>query len=172
MASKKKTTRRRRSASRSRSLASLHAGDRVTEGTIVEVHNGAALVGREPTSDTEQPGTGETLVFVRNRRVFLAAGQAFIPLAALHRLATVDQPPPTFRPTSKSRPAAGFRFGTGTSEYHFTVYQDTAGGWRWRIQAANNRTVADSSESYASKANADRAVDDLNNTDWPIDVKG
>src|SRR6266496_2041816 len=80
MASKKKAKRTRRSATRSRSALSLKAGDRVQEGTIVEVHAGAALIGREPANADEQPAPGETVLFVQNRRVFLAAGQVFIPL--------------------------------------------------------------------------------------------
>lgn len=31
-------------------------------------------------------------------------------------------------------------------------------GWRWRLRAANRRTVADSGEAYTSKAHARRAV--------------
>lgn len=39
----------------------------------------------------------------------------------------------------------------------FEVYQDRAGGWRWRLLAANNRIVADSAESYTRKVDAARA---------------
>lgn len=42
-----------------------------------------------------------------------------------------------------------------------TVYQDKAGGWRWRLKASNGRTVADSGEAYASQANANRAANRL-----------
>ena len=31
------------------------------------------------------------------------------------------------------------------------VYQDTAGGWRWRLRAKNGRIVAESGEAYSSK---------------------
>lgn len=31
-------------------------------------------------------------------------------------------------------------------------------GWRWRLKAANGRTVADSGEAYVRKANAERAA--------------
>jgi uncharacterized protein YegP (UPF0339 family) len=51
------------------------------------------------------------------------------------------------------------------------VFQDTAGLWRWRVLAVNGRVVADSGEGYSTKANAHRAVDDLNHTDWPLPVK-
>ena len=30
------------------------------------------------------------------------------------------------------------------------VYQDKAGGWRWRLRARNGRIVADSGEGYSS----------------------
>lgn len=30
---------------------------------------------------------------------------------------------------------------------HFQVYQ-SIGQWRWRLRAANNRTIADSGEAY------------------------
>ena len=34
----------------------------------------------------------------------------------------------------------------------FEVYQDKSGEYRWRLQANNNEIVADSNESYKSKA--------------------
>jgi len=40
----------------------------------------------------------------------------------------------------------------------FHVYQDTAGGWRWRLLAANNYIVADSGESYVSRSGAVQAA--------------
>lgn len=39
-----------------------------------------------------------------------------------------------------------------------TVYRDSAGQWRWRLQTANSRVIADSSEGYASRRNAIRAA--------------
>lgn len=33
----------------------------------------------------------------------------------------------------------------------FYIYKDTAGLWRWRLVAANNRIIADSGESYYNK---------------------
>lgn len=33
----------------------------------------------------------------------------------------------------------------------FTVYQDSNGGWRWRLRAKNGRIVADSAEGYRSR---------------------
>lgn len=37
---------------------------------------------------------------------------------------------------------------------HLTVYRDEANEWRWRYQAGNNRTLADSGEGYVSKDEA------------------
>lgn len=36
----------------------------------------------------------------------------------------------------------------------FILYVDTGGYWRWRLLAANNRTVADSGEGYFNKSDA------------------
>lgn len=41
---------------------------------------------------------------------------------------------------------------------HFAIYQDKAGEWRWRFVAANNRTIADSGEGYASRFSVKRAI--------------
>lgn len=41
----------------------------------------------------------------------------------------------------------------------FILYTDTAGYWRWRLLAANNRTVADSGEGYNNKADAQHGID-------------
>lgn len=38
------------------------------------------------------------------------------------------------------------------------VYEDAAGGWRWRRLAANNKIVGDSGESYTREADALRAA--------------
>lgn len=40
----------------------------------------------------------------------------------------------------------------------FHVYQDQAGEWRWRLQARNQRIVADSAEGYATRDGCCRAV--------------
>lgn len=40
-----------------------------------------------------------------------------------------------------------------------TIYQDSAGEWRWRLQARNNRIVATSGEGYTRKRDAIRAWD-------------
>ena len=41
---------------------------------------------------------------------------------------------------------------------HFDLYKDSSGGWRWRLVASNGKTVADSGESYTSKANAENGI--------------
>lgn len=33
----------------------------------------------------------------------------------------------------------------------YWIYKDSAGQWRWRLYANNNRVVADSAESYHNK---------------------
>ena len=43
----------------------------------------------------------------------------------------------------------------------FEVYADAARLWRWRLIAANGQRVASSGEAFASKSNAQRAVDDV-----------
>jgi len=40
----------------------------------------------------------------------------------------------------------------------FTIYNDKAGEYRWRLQANNNRTTADSGEGYKTLSEAERAV--------------
>ena len=50
----------------------------------------------------------------------------------------------------------------------FKVYQDEAGQWRWRLLAANNRTIADSAESYTRKRDADRAVKAVKTAVWAV----
>lgn len=41
----------------------------------------------------------------------------------------------------------------------FTVYKDASGEFRWRLQADNNRTIADSGEGYGNEADAIHAID-------------
>jgi uncharacterized protein YegP (UPF0339 family) len=45
------------------------------------------------------------------------------------------------------------------SRADFEVYQDEAGEWRWRLEHDNGNIIADSGEGYASRSNANRAVD-------------
>lgn len=41
----------------------------------------------------------------------------------------------------------------------FKVYQDDAKQWRWRLQSANGRILADSGEGYSRKWGAERAAE-------------
>ena len=43
----------------------------------------------------------------------------------------------------------------------FEVYQDAAGGWRWRFRVQNGKLVADSGEAYSSHSNATRAIEEF-----------
>lgn len=40
----------------------------------------------------------------------------------------------------------------------FIVYEDSAGLFRWRLLAANNRIIADSGEGYSRERDARRAA--------------
>jgi uncharacterized protein YegP (UPF0339 family) len=40
----------------------------------------------------------------------------------------------------------------------YYVYKDNAGYWRWRLLAANNHIVADSSEGYFNKQDCLAAI--------------
>jgi uncharacterized protein YegP (UPF0339 family) len=40
----------------------------------------------------------------------------------------------------------------------YQVYKDTAGQYRWRLVAANNRRIADSGEGYNNKADCLAAI--------------
>jgi len=44
---------------------------------------------------------------------------------------------------------------------HFDAYEDLTGRWRWRLRAADHRTVATSGESFASHWHALRAAEDV-----------
>ena len=41
-------------------------------------------------------------------------------------------------------------------EYH--IYKDTNGQWRWYLQAANNRKIANAGEGYYNKADCQSAI--------------
>jgi uncharacterized protein YegP (UPF0339 family) len=43
----------------------------------------------------------------------------------------------------------------------FEIYADASGSYRWRLVASNGQTVASSGESFASKANARRAAENV-----------
>lgn len=50
------------------------------------------------------------------------------------------------------------------------IYQDLAGGWRWRLVAKNGRIVADGAESYSSRGNVMRALNTLPVDDTVVTV--
>ena len=41
---------------------------------------------------------------------------------------------------------------------NFHVYQDSAGDYRWRLQAANGKVIADSGEGYKNQGDAFSAI--------------
>lgn len=41
---------------------------------------------------------------------------------------------------------------------YFDRYIDRKGEWRWRLETANNRIIADSGEGYSSLDAVDRAI--------------
>jgi uncharacterized protein YegP (UPF0339 family) len=43
----------------------------------------------------------------------------------------------------------------------FEIYADASGQYRWRLVAANGQNIASSGESFASKANAVRAAENV-----------
>ena len=43
----------------------------------------------------------------------------------------------------------------------FEIYADAGGSYRWRLVSSNGQTVASSGESFASKANAIRAAENV-----------
>lgn len=38
------------------------------------------------------------------------------------------------------------------------IYRDTKGGFRWRLKAANGKTIADGAEGYTEKRGVNRAI--------------
>jgi uncharacterized protein len=46
----------------------------------------------------------------------------------------------------------------------FETYTDAAGRWRWRLKDSNGTKIASSGESFASKANAKRAAENVRTT--------
>ena len=41
----------------------------------------------------------------------------------------------------------------------FELYKDSAGEYRWRLRAPNNRIIADSGEGYSTKEAAKQSID-------------
>jgi uncharacterized protein YegP (UPF0339 family) len=42
--------------------------------------------------------------------------------------------------------------------WHYEIYADVSGQWRWRLRAENGRVTANSGESFHPRANAERAA--------------
>ena len=41
---------------------------------------------------------------------------------------------------------------------YYQIYRDAASQWRWRLRAANHRTIADSGEGYYNRQDCLNAV--------------
>lgn len=41
---------------------------------------------------------------------------------------------------------------------YFDLYKDRVGHWRWRLVSSNGRIVADSSEGYVNKGDAEHGI--------------
>lgn len=54
---------------------------------------------------------------------------------------------------------AAQNFKDHASAWHYEVYADTSGRFRWRAKAGNGQIVASSGESFASRSNAQQAAD-------------
>jgi len=54
--------------------------------------------------------------------------------------------------------------------WKFEIYADSGGGYRWRLVASNGQTVASSGESFASKANARDAAENVKKNAGGADV--
>lgn len=48
----------------------------------------------------------------------------------------------------------------------FEVFRDSAGEYRWRLVAANGKTIADSGEGYTRERDVRRAVKALRRSIW------
>jgi uncharacterized protein YegP (UPF0339 family) len=52
----------------------------------------------------------------------------------------------------------------------FQIYRDSRNQWRWRLKAANGKTVADSSEGYSTKQACLHGLDLVKGTsDIPVE---
>lgn len=45
--------------------------------------------------------------------------------------------------------------------WNFEIYRDAGGFYRWRLRSSNGQVVASSGESFASRANAERAAEQV-----------
>lgn len=54
----------------------------------------------------------------------------------------------------------------------FMIYQDRKQEWRWRLVAANGRTMADGSEGYTRKRDCVRALQTIQALElWRVEVR-
>jgi uncharacterized protein YegP (UPF0339 family) len=52
---------------------------------------------------------------------------------------------------------------------YYEMYRDAQRYWRWRLRAANNRTIADSGESYHNESDCRAAIELVKNSkDAPV----
>jgi uncharacterized protein YegP (UPF0339 family) len=51
------------------------------------------------------------------------------------------------------------------------IYRDAVGEWRWRIKAANGRTLADSGEGYEKRTDCEQGLEvvRLLSEQWPME---
>lgn len=61
--------------------------------------------------------------------------------------------------SNAKRAAANFK--AGAKSWNYEVYEDTGGKYRWRAKSSNGAKVGTSSESFASKSNAQRAAENV-----------
>ncbi|HEX5708969.1 MAG TPA: DUF1508 domain-containing protein [Pyrinomonadaceae bacterium] len=54
--------------------------------------------------------------------------------------------------------------GKGSSDATYEVYEDSAGEWRWRLRAGNNRIIADSGEGYRDRRDCLHGIDLVKNS--------
>jgi uncharacterized protein YegP (UPF0339 family) len=52
----------------------------------------------------------------------------------------------------------------------FEIYADASGQYRWRLVSSNGQNVASSGESFASKANARRAAENVKDDAGSADI--
>jgi uncharacterized protein YegP (UPF0339 family) len=128
-------------------------GQKLHEGIVVTVTEAGVLVGRLAGENELAPPPGHTLFILAGMRVFLSQDQAPIAEKDLHPL---GGPQTARKPRKPRKPKRTATVSTGRS--HFELYQDSKGEWRWRLVAANGRTVADSGEGYAAKAGAEAGI--------------
>ena len=54
---------------------------------------------------------------------------------------------------------------------YFYLYKDVSAQWRWRLVAANGKTIADSGEAYWNKSDALHGIQLVQSTNYQTPVK-